>query len=276
VTLALGAFKSLAAALLAAGSLALPTGASAQAPDTGLHMTLDYDGKLYLKVLELRVQQDVGADRATASSARLTTYGVLALFRKLDMRAEAKGRLTDAGPQPGAFAHFNASNKKPRHVTATWTGGDVISTANPPYPNMGDPAASKAQRLEAVDPLTQVLRIAVSPAEANPCRGVLKFYDGKQRYDAALSPDGARDLEGREKRLGLAAPVKCRLNYREVAGFKKKPESEQGDGLKKNVQIGFARVGAEGPWVISYVRADTQLGQAEIVLAKISGSAERP
>ena len=240
-----------------------------------MHLTLDYDGKLYLKVLELRVQQDA-AGEAFTSSARLTTYGVLALFRKLDMRAEGRGRLTEAGPMPGAFGHTNAANAKARKVTAAWTGGDVVSTSQPQYPSMGDPPASRAQKLEAADPLTQAMRLALTPADGSPCRGTLKFYDGKQRYDAALSPDGRRELEGRERRLGLTAPVKCRLVYREVAGFKKKPEAEQGEGLKKAVSLGFARIGATGPWAISFVRADTQFGQAEIVLAKVSGRADRP
>ena len=187
------------------------------------------------------------------------------------MRAEGKGRIEGGTAQPGSFGHFNASNKKPRHVTATWAGGDVIATSNPQYPDMGNPAPSKAQRLEAADPLTVAMRIAMTPAGGDPCRGTLKFYDGKQRYDAVLSPDGSRQLEGREKSLGLSAPVKCRLHYREVAGFKKKPVAEQGEGLKKHVDIGFARIGGAGPWVISYARADTQLGVAEIVLAKITG-----
>jgi hypothetical protein len=268
-----------AVALAAAFSLAAPAfAASPQGADggRGLHLTLDYDGRLYLKVLELRVQQDA-AGESFSSSARLTTYGVLALFRKLDMRAEGKGRLAETGlALPGAFGHYNASNKKPRHVTATWAGGEVVSTSSPQYPSMGDPPASPAQKLEAADPLTQALRIALTPASGDPCKGVLKFYDGKQRYDAILSPDGARELEGRETRLGLTAPIKCRLVYREVAGFKKKPEAEQGEGLKKHVTVGFARIGAAGPWVISFARADTQFGQAEIVLNRMSGSADRP
>ena len=240
-----------------------------------MRLTLDYDGKLYLKVLELRLQQ--GAEGgAFTSSARLTTYGVLALFRKLDMRAEGRGRLTDAGPAPVSFGHTNAANAKARRVTATWTAGDVVSTSQPQYPSMGDPAATRAQRLEAADPLTQAMRLALTPADGTPCRGTLKFYDGKQRYDAILSGDGLRELDSREKRLGLTAPIKCRLTYREVAGFKKKPEAEQGEGLKKAVSLGFARMGAAGPWVISFARADTQFGQAEIVLAKLSGRADRP
>ncbi len=266
---------AVSAGLILTSFLAAPSLAQGPGEPGGMHLTLDYDGRLYLKVLEMRVQQDATGEAFT-SSARLTTYGVLALFRKLDMRAEGRGRLTEGGAMPGTFGHTNAANSKARRVSATWTGGDVVSTSAPQYPSMGDPPASRAQKLEAADPLTQAMRLALTRADGTPCRGTLKFYDGKQRYDAALSPDGKRELEGREKRLGLSAPIKCRLAYREVAGFKKKSEAEQGEGLKKAVSIGFARIGSAGPWAISYVRADTQFGQAEIVLAKVTGRPDRP
>jgi hypothetical protein len=63
--------------------------------------------------------------------------------------------------------------------------------------------------------------------------------------------------------------VHCFVRFREVAGFKKKPPSERNQGLKHPIAIGFARVGANGPWVISSLSSETPLGAATIVLQRV-------
>ena len=220
----LRAFATPLAATLGMLALATPSLAPAQAAPGGLHLTLDYDGRLYLKVLELKVQQDATPAGFT-STARLTTYGVLALFRKLDMRAEGHGRIDGGAAEPGSFRPLQRLEQKAPPRDRHLDRGRCDRNLQPAIPRAwATRPPARLQRLEAADPLTVAMRIAMTPARRRslPWRAqVLRTASSATTPCSRL--DGSRELEGREKRLGLTAPVKCRLQYREVAGFKKKP-----------------------------------------------------
>ncbi|MEI9963602.1 MAG: hypothetical protein WDM92_01720 [Caulobacteraceae bacterium] len=127
-------FLRIAAAALAAAVLAPAplgeTAAMAQDGDGGLHISLKYDGRLLLKVLEVRIEE-----RATVhgfgASARLTSSGVLAAFKHIDEQAATQGRIAAGEPAPGAFEYVNLGGKTHRRVRAVWTGGDVAMSATP-------------------------------------------------------------------------------------------------------------------------------------------------
>ena len=104
----------------------------------------------------------------------------------------------------------------------------------------------------------------------NPCSDSGRFFDGKQRYDVDFINEGPGALNEREKKLGLTKAVKCRMHYRPVAGFKKKSAEERKEGLNKDVVAEIARVGADGPWVISTMKADTKFGMATLSLTKLT------
>jgi len=238
-----------------------------------LHLALDYEGSLFLKVLDVSIDQVLGAD-AFSASAHIRTSGVLALFRKLDLKAESQGRVDNPVVLPGVFTYLNTDGKKNRHVTAIWTSSDVTTLSQPRYTNMGEPPATREQKLEAADPLTILTRLTVLPAGQTPCQGVSQFYDGKQRYDIVYTYKGPAPLEARERRLGLTNPLRCSLVYHEVAGFKKKPVEQRSQGLRREVTLGLGRLGSGGPWVISFLRADTFLGAAEIDLVRVKTNGE--
>lgn len=252
------------AALIAAALLALP--AKAQGPgQASFHLTLGYDGRLILKVLDIQVEETASATGYSAS-ARMKSSGVLAAFKPFDTRADARGRIAQDQAWPGTFHSQNIDSKANRRTTVVWTGTDVVSTITPPVHSMGDPAADRAQKLEATDPVTGVVRVALA---AEPCGRILRVFDGKQRYDLDFTPGVAAKPDGREHRLGLTGAVHCTVRFREVAGFKKKPPSERNQGLKHPIAITFARVGANGPWVISAVASETPLGSATITLQRL-------
>jgi len=262
--------KALACVLLSVGAAAGP--ARAQDP---LRLELNYDGSLYVKVLDVAVEQVLDA-KSFQASAHIKTSGILALFKKINLRAEAAGKLDNAVALPRTFTYQNNDGHKNRRVSAIWSPGDVETESQPRYPNLGDPPATREQKLEAADPLTILTRITVLPQADKPCQGVAQFFDGKQRYDVEYSFRGAAQPDDRERRLGITSAVRCALTYREVAGFKKKPADQRTQGIRREVSLGLGRMGPAGPWVISYLKADTMLGQAEVdlVAAKVSG--QRP
>lgn len=250
--------------------------AAAQAPTApsyaaGMRLSLGYDGRLIVKVLDVRINQTLGAG-TYRSDVRLVSSGIMALFKRLDQRASVVGALSGATANPRVFQHRNLNG---RAVRATWTGSDVVTSATPAYSNMGEPPASRPQRLESIDPLTAAVRLALTAEGRNPCQQTLRIFDGKQRYNLEMAFAGERAADRREQRIGLTNTINCTLRYREVAGFKAKPPEERNQGLRSVVRVSLGRLGAGGPWVLSSLRAGTQLGDAVIELREAQVSYPR-
>lgn len=260
----------LRATVVAGLSLFTLIAAPASAQPDQLHLSLNYGGRLFLKVLEVNVDQTFDPT-SFQSKAHLRTSGLLALFHRVDVRAESQGRIEPGGAIPKTFSYDNAGHKN-RKVIAVWTGSDVSTHSEPQFGSMGDPAATREQRVEAADPLTILTRLTIAPSDDHPCEGVRRFYDGKQRYDVAFAYKGVAQPDERERRLGLTGLIHCSLTYHEVAGFKRKPPEQRNQGLRRDVSLTLGRLGSEGPWVISQLRADTVLGPAHIDLETASMS----
>lgn len=252
-------FTTLAAAALLA---AVPAAAQTPTYANGMRLSLGYDGRLILKVLDARINVQV-ANGGYHADIRLVSSGILALFKRLDQRASVDGVLQGGQAQPRTFQHRNLSG---RAVRVTWGGGQVNTYATPAYPNMGSPPASQAQRLEATDPLTQAVRISLTAEGRSPCGQTIRIFDGKQRYDLVVSAGSGRAADSRERRIGLTDAVGCTLQYREVAGFRAKPPDQRNQGIRGAVRVGFGRLGQGGPWVLSSLRAPTMLGDAVVEL----------
>lgn len=70
--------------------------------------------------------------------------------------------------------------------------------------------------------------------------------------------------------MGLESPIRCDVRYEKVAGFKlNKSEAERDAVSLRDMTMNFARVGAEGPWVISSLTIDTGLGPAKLNLSRL-------
>lgn len=268
---ALAALVSFAVAIPAlAEDEALEPPAAPPTDSMPLKLSMSYDGKVLVKILQIDVEEQAGPKAYTAK-ARLRTYGILALFRKINLTAQSVGRVVGDKALPSAFFHHNTDGRKARRVKTAWTRTDVTTASEPAFDFLGDPAATKSQKLEAIDPLSQLVRIALKDTPgANPCSDSGRFFDGKQRYDVDFINEGPGRLDERERQLGLTRSVKCRMHYRPVAGFKRKSEEEKKEGLKKDVVAEIARVGEDGPWVISSMKADTRFGQATLSLVRLN------
>jgi hypothetical protein len=257
-----------ALALLAAPSLA-QTPASASASD--LNLSLAYDGKLYVKILSVELEQQAGrGDFQTRM--RVMAQGPLAVFKKLDVLASAQGAVERGSAKPETFNYVSKSGSKQRTLSADWTGRDVETNATPAFSNMGEPPATRSQRLESADPLTALMRMALAD---QPCSGSARIYDGKQRYNLNMSALGVGKLDEAQKAMGLEHPIRCLARHERVAGFKLNKTAAEKDAVSmRDMTISFARIGAEGPWVITSLSIDTGLGAAQLKLArmKVSGA----
>ncbi len=253
--------------------LLLACGTARAQPAAPLKLSLGYDGRFYVKVLEMALEQEIDADSFRAST-RISTWGLGAIVKKLDQRAASAGRIEGARVLPGTFWHQNIDGRRDRRVTTQWRGAEVTTVSAPAYDFLGDPPASRAQKLGAADPLTQFVRITRASTAAGPCSGDTHFFDGKQLYDFDFArPRPGGEPSGREKGLGLVNPVVCEVQYREVAGFKKKPPEERSQGLKGAIQARFGQLGPGGPWLLSSLQAETKWGRAVIDLRRVKAGA---
>ena len=264
---------------VALATLASPVRAQGDTPlvpeAKAMKLTLGYDGRLYIKVLDIQFNQTASPE-AFSSKVRLVTYGLLRAFRKLDMRANAQGRVVNGEPQPSSITHQNIDGKHNRKVTAAWTGSDVVTASTPSYDSMGEPPATRTQRVTAADPLTNFMRMTLASSQEGPCQGKARFYDGKQLYELEFAGPKPYRLDNREKRFGLVNPLRCTVRYSEVAGFKKKQVDDKSGGLRRPITTDWAQVGVGGPWVLSSLSAETPLGDAVIELAHMNMEGTRP
>lgn len=263
------------AALIGAALFALAAPGSPQAqadPAAPVKLKLDYDGRLLIKVLDIDLTHDIGADTFT-TTARLKSYGVLSVFKKLDQRASATGTIASGYAKPGVMTQQNMDWRKNRKVIARWTGTDVAAVATPDFPNWGEPPATRAQKIVAADPLTQITRIALASTQAGPCAGDTRFFDGKYLYKIDFTAPRPTQLSAHARKLDLVNGVHCSVTFEEVAGFgAKKSGAKTNQGLDRPISVDFAQVGRNGPWVIALLRAGTPLGDAVIELMSLEAA----
>jgi hypothetical protein len=270
-------------ALIAALVLALGCPALAQAPGPApLKMSMDYDGALYpLNLIPVKVLVIHADGRATpggfGADVIMKSYGILRALKRVDIVAETQGRAGDGGQvYPGAFNYIHHDGKRVRNVHVNWVPGDVQVASTPPYFDLGQPAATLAQKLAATDPLTQFVRVANASGPQAICHGPDKFFDGKQLYNLDFGRAEPAALSEEARSLGLVHGAKCTVHLTEVAGFKAKPPEQRTQGLTSPITMVFGQVGADGPWVVADIHAGTVIGYADIVLRKVTVSGQRP
>jgi hypothetical protein len=140
---------------------------------------------------------------------------------------------------------------------------------------LGDPPATRQQRLGAVGYLTAVMRLTIA-ADAGPCRGSETIFNGKELSQIGFSDPRAAPLSAAQKKLGLVNGLRCNAVFKEIAGYKKKKGKAQNQGLDRPIQLDFAQAGEGGPWVLAKLQAHTQLGDAVIELARLNKQGRMP
>ncbi len=253
--------------------LAAPAASCAQ--DGELRLALGYDGRLLVKVLDIEVEARM--DRTGfGADAQLTSSGVLALVKHIHQLASSQGRIEGGEPRPGQFETQNLAGKTHRRVHTIWSGGRVSMSAQPAFDDLGDPPASLPQKLASADPLTQLMRLTLEGSREKSCGRSYLFFDGKQLYALDFGPAADAMVNPRDQRLGLSGAFECDVRYREVAGFRKKPPGKRNQGLQHPIVLRFARLGGDGPLLITSLSAETPLGRASIDLERIQETGRLP
>ncbi len=225
----------LTASIAAGGFLTLPaagngalTAIQVQGP---LRLEIEYEGVIPVPVIgRIRAAQATVTADLQPKGYRIDAYaraeGIVDWFVDYNLTITTRGALTPVGLQPLRFDSDNRDGKKNRRVIVEFGLGDVVVSVTPKYGDWGFPPTTKAQMLEAVDPLSAIMELTLraDATAANPCGGPMRVFDGKQRYDLKLK--FLKRIDWRSKAYAGPA-LQCSLEYVEIAGFKNKTAHEK-------------------------------------------------
>lgn len=223
--------------LLASAALATLTVSSMSGADTALiephilaqieagqPMEMEYNIKASAWVLILPITGKanfrVTMNKDTyAIKSKVKTTGLADILVNYDLEIAASGYTHTDGLDTYAFVSLNKDGKKNRRVEMKYLKDDFEMTATPRFGNLGDPAATVEQALEAKDPVTALISFALEPrAEGeDPCGGPLKIFDGRQLTHLHLTNHGMKQVKS-EAWSGRA--FECHIRMDKVAGYK--------------------------------------------------------
>ncbi len=148
-----------------------------------------------------------GANYSATFNAKTT--GVTNMLSKYKLGMNITGNVQDAKLVPAHFTKSVDKKKKDKSVDLTFaSGGHTLVTQDGPQTETA-PVIAASGKGKAVDPLTAILRFAMTQGAegAKPCSGKQRMYDGRDVVDLSLS------LVKKS-----AAGYQCKLTYQSVAG----------------------------------------------------------
>jgi hypothetical protein len=198
------------------------------APASAERLLMHYEATAYGFLPFGRAQLQVNIDGGRYQSAAvLRTSGLAALVARANLTASSFGQWGSDGAAPGRYS-LDHQYRGHRVSAIEWRDGGVIQTADPPFPDRGDPAPTEAQQRAGRDPLAALLTMSAH-THAERCDGTVRVFDGLYVYDLSLSPAGEGTVELDEVRWRV---VKCTLRQRRIAGY------HQPSDLNKRMQPG--------------------------------------
>jgi hypothetical protein len=134
----------------------------------------------------------------------------------------ARGAVADGRLAPASFSAKTAGDDETSAVTMTIEGGDVKDvTAETNAPNAERVALTADHRKGIVDPLSALLIEVGGTGDVvaqEACRHTLPIFDGRRRFDLALS---FKRLDRVKAAKGYAGPaVVCAVRFKPIAGHR--------------------------------------------------------
>ncbi|MBL8551837.1 MAG: DUF3108 domain-containing protein [Hyphomonadaceae bacterium] len=214
---------SFAASGLAIFGLAIIAAPAAHAERYSLEFRGAVFGILPLGDVKLDIDADTSSYRV---SAQLESSGLLDLFERTNLVAEANGGLdAAAGVNWFSYALDHHYSRKHRTIQMRNTPDGVAADIAPNYPVWGEPPASDDQKRQARDPLSSLMAMSAAVARTRTCANDYLTFDGRFLYRLELRGGEMRRFE----EAGYdGEALRCRLRYVPVAGF------EPRDGGRRN------------------------------------------
>jgi hypothetical protein len=182
--------------------------------------------------------------------------GLARLFSDARTSAHATGRIGKSGLQPQEYGHLWDEDDETETVELRFSGPTLTEIAlDPPIerPQRYVPVTAK-QKIGVLDPLSALLWPNSAEATPDVCDRTLPVFDGKRRFDLALS-----FIRKDSSKVGGAAIV-CGVRYVPISGHRTKGD---GDTFLKDGEGMEVWVSSTGSGLILPVKIqlDTRIGR---------------
>ena len=206
------------------------------APAAADRFILTYDG-MGLGIIPLggaTLDADVSEDSYQVS-AELRSGGLLNLFERTNIRADASGDINNGNVLWRSYGLDHHYSRKHRTIAMRVSDdGAVVAEIDPNYRIWGTPPTSDQQRRRSRDPLSSLMAMAIDVGQTRRCAGDYPTFDGRFYYLLELAGGEIDHFRG----AGYDGDVlKCSLAYIAVAGY------EEGDAGRRRIphgQVWFA------------------------------------
>jgi hypothetical protein len=207
---------------------------------------------------------EVTGDKYAASAAGKTT-GILQVFAGGQGAVEAKGTVNGGKPVTSTFSSNVVSDKKLDAVRISVAGGNIKDySAEPPLlPTPDRVPVTDAHRRGVADPMSATLMPVGgngNPLKPEACNRTLAIFDGRGRFDVALS---YKRMERVRSEQGYEGPVVvCAVRYRPIAGHRPNRAAIRYLMESRDIEIALAPIGETRVLIPYRVTIPTVLGAA--------------
>jgi hypothetical protein len=192
---------------------------------------LTYDGAALNLVPLGEITVDITVTpRAYNAAATLQSGGLMNLFERTNLRAEAQGGIHDGVVRWRRYNLDHHYSRKHRTIDMRVTrDGSVRARIQPNYRLWGDPRASDEQKRASRDPLSTLVAMSTQVGRDQRCQGAFPTFDGRFHYVMSLRAGHTERYRGG----GYQGQVlECELIYSAVSGF------EQTDSGRRRITQG--------------------------------------
>ena len=184
-------------------------------------------------------------DAAFTAAASGRASGMLRILASGEGALRTTGMVIDGKLVPASFTLTTSSDEEKDAVKMTIDGGNVTAlTAETSAPHEARVPVTEANRKGIIDPLTAILMRAEGTGDAvaaEACKRTLPIFDGRRRFDLALSFKRIEQVKADKGYAGAA--VVCAVAFRPIAGHR--PDSALLKYLTdgREIELVFAPIG---------------------------------
>jgi hypothetical protein len=247
-------------------ALAVAAFAFTASSETGVAGSLRIDYSVSLRGLPIgsaRLKADVDGDRYAIDFSG-QVKGLVRLFSDGEASASAAGAAADGELRPAEYSQYWVEDDDDETIRVAFSGATATDiSVEPPVkrPERYVPV-TEAHRTGVLDPASAFVWPAPAGVTPELCNRTLPVFDGRRRFDLALSFSRTEAIEGRDGSYSGPAIV-CAVRYRPIAGHRPNRKNIREMAENEDIEVWMAPAG-EGMAAPVRIRIGTKYGRVAL------------